>query len=142
MHITVSGTVTLLSSMRMRTRLALPVSVAVLRASSTYFCIMNSTNVISSSITAIAAAPCVSYVPPVILKYMDVASVFTLPPIIMGLAKSATDSMNVTKNALPRPGSNSGSVTVVNTFQRLAPMSRAASSIDGSMLFKRPLSIR
>ena len=61
--------------------------------------------------------------------------------MIMGLAKSAMDSMNVTKKALPRPGSSSGSVTLVNTLQRLAPMSRAASSSDGSMFFSRPLSI-
>ena len=35
----------------------------------------------------------------------------------MGLAKSATDSMNVTRNALPRPGSIRGRVTLVNTFR-------------------------
>ena len=61
--------------------------------------------------------------------------------MIIGLAKSAMDSMNVTRKALPRPGSNSGSVTVVNTFQREAPMSRAASSMEGSMFFNRPFSI-
>ena len=72
---------------------------------------------------------------------MVVASVSKLPPFIMGLAKSATDSMNVTRNALPRPGSSSGSVTVVKTFQRLAPMSRLASSREGSMFLSRPLSI-
>ena len=59
----------------------------------------------------------------------------------MGLAKSATDSMNVTRNALPRPGSIRGRVTVVKTFHRLAPMSRLASSSEGSMFFRRPLSI-
>ena len=59
----------------------------------------------------------------------------------MGLAKSAMDSMKVTRKALPRPGSISGSVTLAKTFQRLAPMSRAASSSEGSMFFKRPLSI-
>ena len=72
---------------------------------------------------------------------MVVASVSKLPPIIMGLAKSATDSMNVTRKALPRPGSISGRVTVVNTFQRDAPISRAASSMEGSMFLRRPLSI-
>ena len=61
--------------------------------------------------------------------------------MIMGLAKSAMDSMNVTRNALPRPGSSSGNVTLVNTFQREAPISRAASSSEGSMFFKSPLSI-
>ena len=61
--------------------------------------------------------------------------------MIMGLAKSAMDSMNVTRKALPRPGSSSGSVTVVNTFQREAPMSRAASSMEGSMFFSRPFII-
>ena len=61
--------------------------------------------------------------------------------MIMGLAKSAMDSMNVTRKALPRPGSISGSVTLVNTFQREAPMSRAASSSDGSMFFRSPFSI-
>ena len=72
---------------------------------------------------------------------MVVARVSYEPPIIMGLAKSAIDSINVTRKALPRPGSISGSVTLVNTFMRLAPMSRAASSSEGSMFFKRPLSI-
>ena len=61
--------------------------------------------------------------------------------MIMGLAKSAIDSMKVTRKALPRPGSISGSVTLVKTFQRLAPMSRAASSREGSMFFSRPRSI-
>ena len=61
--------------------------------------------------------------------------------MIMGLAKSAIDSMKVTRNALPRPGSTSGSVTDVKTFQREAPISRAASSSDGSMFLSRPRSI-
>ena len=61
--------------------------------------------------------------------------------MIMGLAKSAMDSMNVTKKALPRPGSSNGSVTLLKTVERLAPISRAASSKEGSMFFKRPLSI-
>ena len=61
--------------------------------------------------------------------------------MIIGLAKSAMDSMNVTRKALPRPGSSRGSVTVVKTFQRVAPMSRDASSIEGSMFFNRPFSI-
>ena len=38
--------------------------------------------------------------------------------------------------------SSNGSVTVVNTFHRLAPISRAASSMEGSMFFSRPFSIR
>ena len=62
--------------------------------------------------------------------------------MIIGFAKSAIDSMNVTRNALPMPGSISGSVTDVKTFIREAPMSRAASSIDGSMFFRRPLNVR
>ena len=59
----------------------------------------------------------------------------------MGFAKSAMDSMKVTRKALPRPGSSRGKVTLVNTFIREAPMSRAASSNEGSMFFKSPLSI-
>ena len=61
--------------------------------------------------------------------------------MIMGLAKSAMDSMKVTKKALPRPGSSRGRVTLVNTFMREAPISRAASSKDGSMFFNRPFII-
>ena len=59
----------------------------------------------------------------------------------MGLAKSAMDSMKVTKKALPSPGRSRGKVTVAKTFHRLAPMSRAASSREGSMFLSRPLSI-
>ena len=59
----------------------------------------------------------------------------------MGLAKSAMDSMNVTRKALPRPGSSRGRVTLVKTFHREAPMARAASSREGSMFFSRPFSI-
>ena len=61
--------------------------------------------------------------------------------MIRGLAKSAMDSMKVTRNALPSPGSISGNVTVANTFHREAPISRAASSREGSIFFSRPLSI-
>ena len=61
--------------------------------------------------------------------------------MIIGLAKSAMDSMNVTRKAFPIPGSRSGSVTLVKTFILEAPMSRAASSSDGSMFFRRPLNI-
>ena len=57
------------------------------------------------------------------------------------MAKSATDSMKVTRKALPRPGSISGRVTVVKTFMRPAPMLRAASSMEGSMFLSSPLSI-
>ena len=60
----------------------------------------------------------------------------------MGLAKSATDSIKVTRNAFPRPGSSRGKVTLVNTLQREAPMSRVASSRDGSIFFSRPFNIR
>ena len=61
--------------------------------------------------------------------------------MIMGFAKSAMDSMKVTRNALPSPGRTRGSVTVMKTFQREAPMSRAASSREGSMFFNRPFII-
>ena len=61
--------------------------------------------------------------------------------MIMGFAKSAMDSMKVTKKALPRPGSISGRVTLVKTFHREAPISRAASSREGSMFLSSPFSI-
>ena len=70
---------------------------------------------------------------------MVVARVSYEPPIIIGFAKSAIDSINETRKALPKPGKIRGSVTLVNTFQRLAPISRAASSRDGSMFFKQAL---
>ena len=73
---------------------------------------------------------------------MVVANVSKSPPISIGFAKSATDSINVTRNAFPSPGSISGSVTVVNTFQRDAPISLAASSMEGSIFFNKPFSIR
>ena len=63
------------------------------------------------------------------------------PPIIIGLAKSATDSMKVTKKALVMPGASSGSVISLNTFQREAPISRAASSSEGSTFFSKPESM-
>ena len=63
-----SGTATLLSSISMRTRLALPVSVAAVLASSTYFWTMNSMSVMHKSTTAMAAAPVMSYVPPVMRR--------------------------------------------------------------------------
>ncbi len=59
-HMTVSGTRTEASVMSMRWRLALPDSVAVALASSTYFCTKNMTNVMESSTTAMAAAPFLS----------------------------------------------------------------------------------
>ena len=59
----------------------------------------------------------------------------------MGLAKSAMDSIKVTKKALPRPGRIRGNVTLVNTLSREAPISRAASSRLGSIFFSRPFSI-
>ena len=61
--------------------------------------------------------------------------------MIMGLAKSAMDSIKVTKKALPRPGRINGRVTLVKTLKREAPISRAASSKEGSMFFSKPLSI-
>ena len=61
--------------------------------------------------------------------------------MIIGFAKSAIDSMKETRKALPMPGRIKGKVTLVKTFQREAPMSRAASSSEGSMFFKRPLNI-
>ena len=59
----------------------------------------------------------------------------------MGFAKSAIDSIKVTKKAFPRPGRIKGRVTVINTLDLEAPISLAASSRDGSIFFKRPLSI-
>ena len=59
-HRMVSGSVTERSVMSMRAREALPVSVAVLLASSTYFCTMNMSSVMHRSTTAIAAAPSLS----------------------------------------------------------------------------------
>ena len=73
---------------------------------------------------------------------MQVDIVSIDPPIIIGFAKSATDSTKVTRNAFPRPGSRSGSVTVMKTLNLDAPISRAASSKLGSMFRSRPLSIR
>ena len=49
--------------------------------------------------------------------------------------------MNVTKNALPRPGRINGRVTLENTLKRVAHISLAASSRDGSIFFNRPFSI-
>ena len=37
--------------------------------------------------------------------------------------------------------SSNGSVTEVNTLKRLAPISRAASSMEGSIFFSRPRNI-
>ena len=54
------GIVTDLSEMSMRARLALPVRVAVLFASSTYFWTTNIASVMQSRTTAIAAAPSLS----------------------------------------------------------------------------------
>ena len=50
-------------------------------------------------------------------------------------------SINVTKNALPSPGKIKGNVTLENTLKRVAPISLAASSRDGSIFFNKPLSI-
>ncbi len=61
--------------------------------------------------------------------------------MIMGFAKSAIDSMKVTKKAFPKPGRMRGMVTEVKTFHREAPISRAASSREGSIFMSRPLSI-
>ena len=61
--------------------------------------------------------------------------------MIIGFAKSAMDSIKVTRNAFPSPGSKRGRVTEENTLNLDAPMSLAASSKDGSMFFKSPLSI-
>ena len=55
-----SGRRTDASVMSMRWRLALPESVAVDLASSTYFWTTNMSSVMHSSTTAIAAAPCLS----------------------------------------------------------------------------------
>ena len=72
---------------------------------------------------------------------MVVAKVSYEPPMIIGFAKSAMDSMKVTRKAFPIPGSRSGRVTLVKTFILEAPMSLAASSRDGSMFLRSPLNI-
>ena len=60
LHSTVNGMVTDLSSMSILIRLALPDKVAVLFASSQYFCTINITNVMHSRTTAMADAPSLS----------------------------------------------------------------------------------
>ena len=59
-HSTVRGVVTERSSMSILPRDALPVRVAAVFFSSTYFCTRYITRVMDSSTTAIAAAPCLS----------------------------------------------------------------------------------
>ena len=59
-HRIVSGMRTLFSSIGTRARLALPVSVAAVFASSQYFCAMNRNTVSDRSTSAMAAAPLVS----------------------------------------------------------------------------------
>ncbi len=56
----VSGIVTLLSSMSILARDALPVRVAAVLASRYYFCTQNISRVMHSSTTAMAAAPSLS----------------------------------------------------------------------------------
>ena len=60
---TVSGILTLLSSMSILPLEALPVRVAAVFFSSTYFWTANIASVIASRTTAIAAAPALSYAP-------------------------------------------------------------------------------
>ena len=51
-------------------------------------------------------------------------------------AMKANNDRRIMGNGTPK-----GDITLVNTFQREAPMSRAASSNEGSMFFSRPFSI-
>ena len=60
---------------------------------------------------------------------------------IKNTPNNETDKENVTKNAFPSPGKSSGSVTLLNTFILLAPMSLAASSKLGSIFLSNPFSI-
>ena len=66
-------------------------------------------------------------------KKMSVDSTAYWPPTTTGLPKSAMLSMKPTRKALVRPGFISGSVTVVNVFQREARKVCAASSTEGLM---------
>ncbi len=66
---------------------------------------------------------------PVICRYAWVGSTGKLLPArIKGVAKSASDAANSSRNALASPGMHSGSVTVRNTRQRDAPSDSAIPS--------------
>ena len=61
---------------------------------------------------------------------------------MIGLPKSATDSMNEIRNALAMPGRINGSDTSTNVRQRSARNVCAASSIDGDTPSTTPISTR
>ena len=65
-----------------------------------------------------------------------------LPPMAMGLAKSATDLMNTSRKALAMPGRTRGIVTELKVRHLEEPRSRAASSMLGSMDCSMPASSR
>ena len=62
--------------------------------------------------------------------------------MVIGLPKSAAHLMNISRNEFTMPGSDSGIVTFKNVCKRDAPMSRAASSIEGSIVLSTPLSCK
>ena len=59
-----------------------------------------------------------------------------------GVAKSASDAANSSRNALASPGIASGSVTVRNTRQRDAPSDRAIPSMFESIAARIGRSVR
>jgi hypothetical protein len=65
-----------------------------------------------------------------------------LPARISGVAKSASEAANKSKNALARPGMVSGSVTVRKTRQREAPRLNAMFSTLGSTPASTAFSVR
>ncbi len=75
-------------------------------------------------------------------KKISVDSTPKLPPSMIGLPKSAIDSMNVIRKALARPGRISGSDTSMKVRQRSARSVCAASSIDGDTPSTTPISTR
>jgi hypothetical protein len=75
-------------------------------------------------------------------KKISVDSTLKLPPSTMGLPKSASDSMKLTRKALASPGRISGSETSENTRQRPARSVCAASSMPGEMPSTTPARMR
>jgi hypothetical protein len=65
-----------------------------------------------------------------------------LPARINGVAKSASEAAKSSRKALARPGTQSGSVTVVNTFHRDAPRLIAMPSMLESIAARMGRSVR
>ena len=65
-----------------------------------------------------------------------------LPARISGVAKSASDAANSSRNALAIPGMHSGSVTVRNTRHREAPSESAMPSMLESIAASMGRSVR